>query len=200
MENEVLDNDWIEKKPIIKPKLATFGTRLLASLIDSLVFLPLGVLMYYNLTTWKGYMIVLLATIAQIIYKPYMEWKYQATLGKIAMKIKVVDYNFEAITFEQSLKRFTFYFISYFAGLISTIALMRTPGFEEVSNFTNLGVFQENNENHIDTFTSILLLASVIPVAFNPKRQGWHDQLAKTYCIHKEGEPNAVNNEKRMEF
>ncbi|MBK8392708.1 MAG: RDD family protein [Saprospiraceae bacterium] len=39
-------------------------------------------------------------------YKPFMEFQYGATLGKMAVKLKVVNLDFEKITLSQSIIRY----------------------------------------------------------------------------------------------
>jgi uncharacterized RDD family membrane protein YckC len=85
---------------------SSFGTRLLASVMDSLIcfILSLGVGM---VIPYVGGVLVF------ILYKPILESsKVQATLGKRMMKIKVCDLSGNQITLKAALIRSMMHFVS----------------------------------------------------------------------------------------
>ena len=114
-----------------------------------------------------------------------MEWKYGATLGKMLTKLKVVDYDLNSISFEQSVKRFSIYFLSYFFSLLSSIAIFSHPEFYQVSG--------EDMEFLFETdlywiYLMAILLLNLFTASFvfiTKKKQGLHDFIAKTYCVNK---------------
>ena len=72
-------------------KYAGFGIRLLAVIIDGFVTSPIGILIVYNFLVIKSFPLMILTTILSALYKPLMEWRYGATVGKMTLKLKVID-------------------------------------------------------------------------------------------------------------
>ncbi len=188
MENEILDDELDpqqDKQPPIR--YATFGARLGASLIDSLILLPFVALNFHNLTNSKIFAFDLLNSLLFVFYKPLMEWKYGATFGKMALKIKVVNEQFQSITLDQSVLRFLFYFILTAINIMISYHNFQSPAFLEASNIEELMESQLNTNNPMQPFSSpatFLLMFSVMFVLFDMKKQALHDKLAKTFCIY----------------
>ena len=182
MSNNLLDDDFRESPKQVE--LATFFDRVKASIIDTIVFLPLILLTVYNWTTLKIYALDLLINTAIILYKPVLEWHYGATVGKMITRIKVVDISLEPITLEQSFRRFSIYFIGYGISLISSYYLFQDPAFSEALTLADIGAIQQDNHlNDFSQLSSMAVLVSVTFVAFDIKRQALHDKLASTLCI-----------------
>jgi len=86
-------------------KFVGFWYRVIATLLDMVVLSPLLVLNYYNIVRWKSILIMIVLLILLNLYKPYLEYRKGATIGKMLMEIKVVNERFERITLEQSIIR-----------------------------------------------------------------------------------------------
>src|SRR5882762_10600036 len=78
---------------------AKFWTRFAAYLLDSIfvsiVILPVT---YMNVTSWKLATLFILTSVVELAYKPFMEYRYGGTLGKMVVGIKVVGHSFEKVT------------------------------------------------------------------------------------------------------
>lgn len=187
MNEAILDDGAHEKQKLLHETLyASFGKRVLASIIDSFVFLPLFYLSDYNYNSWKSFSLELLFTfLIPIVYRIIMEWKYGATIGKMATKLKVVDYQFNSISFVQSVKRFSIYSLSYLFSLLSSIAIFYHPEFYEVSGEEMEFLFE--TDVYWIYLTAILLLNgfTVSFVLMTKKKQALHDFVAQTYCVNK---------------
>ncbi len=72
-------------------RYSTFGQRFLALLVDGLVLAPFLLVDFYNKTTWKSLALLMIVFIIMLVYKPFMEAKYGATLGKMALGLTVVN-------------------------------------------------------------------------------------------------------------
>jgi len=117
--NEILDDEIIGKKYSPENvRFASFWTRVAASILDSFVLMPILFLGVYNMMTWKSLPLYFVLQLAALIYKPWMEAEYGATIGKMATKIKVVTIDYQDINLQQSLNRYAFYFANSFMGLI----------------------------------------------------------------------------------
>lgn len=187
MNQAVLDDGQHDEQTLLHDALyASFGKRILASLIDGLAFLPLIYLSDYNYEVWKLFSLEILITfLIPITYRIIMEWKYGATLGKMFMKLQVVDYQLNPISFVQSIKRYSIYFMIAIFSLLSVLAIFRHPEFYEVSGEAMEFLF-ETEEYWICLIVMLLLeLLTVGFVLITKKKQTLHDLIAKTYCVNK---------------
>ena len=187
MKDEILDNEFYKplKVDMQNPEFAGFWIKVVASFIDSLVFIPVIVISFKNLFSWKMLGIEILTTFAWMFYKVFMEWKYQATIGKMAVKIKVVNESGGKITLEQSIVRFSFYFMSYMGALIANYYLFTNADFVNVKTFNDFVVMQESRGDVINGWANFPLMVSLSMVIFDLRKQALHDKLAKTFCIYK---------------
>lgn len=165
---------------------AGFWIRVGASLIDGLVlFVPAG-LNILNLLYWKSLPLCAFLHLAIMGYKPFMEWRYGATLGKMALGIRVTNYYLGPIRFQDAFVRYVPWAFGQVVTLFSYVSLFQYRDFFEISTLQELSpLLNEAMPASISTFTSFFLLTSCLIVAMNPKRQGLHDLMAKTYCIYK---------------
>lgn len=186
MSNDILDNDLHSSPPELESvRYAGFRVRVGASLIDSVVLLPLVGLNYYNSLNTKSLALALLVALGSAVYKPLMEYRYGATVGKMAVKIKVVNYNLQAITLEQTLIRYLPWLLSVVITMMASIAIFQTPGFMEATDVMAYGeLVQSTSYMKWMQFASWIVPISAFGMVFSPYRQAVHDQLAKTFCIY----------------
>ena len=115
-----------------------------------------------------------------------MEYKYGATLGKMAVGIKVVNKDFNSITLEQSIFRYIPWLISQAISIYATVMLFQHPDFAEATGMMDVGYLQnEIVSPGISFLGSSFLLISCIVVGFTKTKRGIHDMMADTYCIYK---------------
>ena len=125
-----------------KEKYAGFWIRLVAAIIDSLVLTTGQRFLSFAFQEPLQGAIVLVFTLG---YGPFMVYRYQATLGKMALNLKIVS---------QDGKK--------------------------------LEVFQVLLREWVGKFLSVLgLFLGFVWVAFDEKKQGWHDKIAKTQVIRR---------------
>ena len=185
MENQVLDSH-LQVEDINQSQWAGFWIRVGASLIDALVFLPVIGFNFYNLYALKSLPLALIVTFALILYKPYMEFRYGATLGKMAVKIKVVNNLLNPITLNQAIFRYIPWLISQIVSVAATVLLYSHPDFEVATSMSDIGYLQnEVISPAINMFASLFLMVSCLVVAFSAKKQGLHDMMAGTFCVYK---------------
>jgi uncharacterized RDD family membrane protein YckC len=107
-ENQSIDIDKLE--------LASNKNRLKAFVIDDLLITFITIILLWDsMQSAKGDLLAITMimnsafvqiVIIKVIYQSYFIWYYGATLGKMAAKIKVIDFeNFGKITFGQSVLR-----------------------------------------------------------------------------------------------
>ena len=103
METEILDETNHDQ--IRNVHYATFLDRFLAAILDMLITTgPLFYLLYLGYTG-KNLVMLLASSVLGMLYKPVMEGVWGATLGKMIMKIKMVDSDLVQIDLSQSLLR-----------------------------------------------------------------------------------------------
>ncbi len=144
---------------------------------------PVMVLSYINLMNIKSLPLAIALSFVYIAYKIFMEGKYGATLGKRAMNIKIVTERNELINLNHAVIRNTFYLLNTAVGIIGSVIMFNAIGFDEVSKFMEVGTFQNENSTGFEMVTLILIIVSVLFVAFDKHKQALHDKLAKTYCV-----------------
>lgn len=186
MNDNILDNEPREEPVNLETvRFAGLWVRVGASIIDSLVMLPLMGLNYYNIIDFKNLSLALLLAILSAAYKPFMEFYYGATVGKMALKIKVVDYQLQFISLDQALIRYLPWVLSVGVNLLATIYIFQLEGFEDVRDFLSYGDLANTTPYQKWVQFSIWVAPiSAFGILFNPFKQAVHDQLAKTYCIY----------------
>jgi len=125
-------------------QLAGFWERVGASVIDSLVMIPVAAFGAYNLIGLKSVPIAIIVFLLNAIYKIGMESLNGATIGKMALGLEVVDAQNSYITLEQSMLRYCFYFIQGFWGMLGGIKLMQSEMFSEVVDFDSYIAFSQS--------------------------------------------------------
>jgi uncharacterized RDD family membrane protein YckC len=169
-----------------KVEYAGFWIRVLASLIDSFVLVPIVLLSFYNMFNLKSIVLMVILVILQTIYKPFLEWRYGATLGKMAVKIQVVTDQLGRITMEQAIGRYVPWLISQVLSLITTFLLFNSPEFNDMDGLQEMTVISENLPlNDISTVYSFIFILLVGSLVIDKRKQGVHDKIARTLCIKK---------------
>ena len=161
-------------------KYQTFTPRFFALLIDAFIFLPIGIFdEWFKEAQFPQvffYFWLPVANLAAPIYTLVMHGLYGQTLGKMAMRVKVLDVSENPITFKHA-------FLREFPQLIINFSLI----------FISLPVPSESNEFNL--FSDINLgkllmimmltwgIADIIIFLTNKKRRALHDYLAGTVVI-----------------
>lgn len=166
---------------------AGFWLRVGASIMDGLILIPAIGIMYYGLFFIKSLPVAIIGQLAMILYKPILEGKMSATLGKKIVHIKVVDQKGDDINMAQAFTRSVFYLASSAMAFIINISMMVDMDFIEIDGFMESNAYYQLHTNAalstINTLLSVLYTVACIVVAFNKKKQGLHDQIAKTYVV-----------------
>lgn len=172
-----------------KPTHAKFWDRFAAYLLDAVLVgvLSFG-LNYLNILYLKSFWPYLIIALAGILYKPYLESRYMATVGKMAMNLQVTDRDYKQIGFERSLLR---------SLIVILPAIMYIPAhyiaFDDPYIVSSTGVFQFTqrlNEIYpaVQLLTgalSWLAIADIIVYLVDKGnlQRSLKDFIAKTYVI-----------------
>lgn len=163
---------------------ASFTQRFYAFLIDCFVFLPLNLWSQYNIFNTKSFGIAFIITLAWCLYKPLMDWKFGGTIGKLVMKIRVVDLDGIGINLNQAFLRFAPYFAISLSTLLSTYVLLNLPGFDQIKDFEGAQEFEAESSSSLGVLlTYFLYIFSISSIVLEQKKQAVHDKIANCYCV-----------------
>ena len=166
---------------------AGFWIRVGAHIIDSLIFIPIMILAFWNMFTLKSMFVLILISLPGFVYKPFMESYFGATLGKMACRIKVIDDNGKKLSMLCAYVRFLPFFVHAAITLVSQVILFSSPQFESVRSFIELGQVQEKGFLYaLSTLIGIFIIIDCVVVAFTFRKRALHDMLAESFCVYKE--------------
>jgi uncharacterized RDD family membrane protein YckC len=183
---EALDQAMIANETTVK--YGGGGLRFVASLLDALVLAPLTFgISYFNIISWKSSSILIAITLLGIIYKPAMELLYGATLGKMAVKLKVVNAQYEQPNINDILIRNVFQIVPGIIMLFITVGIYNDPEFETVTGFSEYSVWSSKFMalqfgNY--AVSSLVIIDGIVLLADKQSR-AWHDKIASTFVVHR---------------
>lgn len=154
---------------------AGFWNRFAAAFLDGLAIIVVEILLLTVLPTTGAMAIVLPILILVLIwlYEALMvSSAHQATLGKIAVGIKVTDLAGERLGFGRATARFFSKLIGYFAGTLVILLGAWLIGGIGAILFGLIG--------------TVVILGSFLIAAFTLRRQALHDIVASCLVVHKE--------------
>ncbi|MEQ1641985.1 MAG: RDD family protein [Pyrinomonadaceae bacterium] len=159
----------------------TFGKRFIASIVDTLVFSPL-IIFYFWIGaegTYGAVYIVssIVGSLIGLSYNVLMHWAYGQTLGKMAVKVKVVDSLTERpISLSQALLR-------DIVNIASEAIRFAMFGY---LLFLGLSMVSEPFAS-LDLYASLLFLAwyivNTVVCLKHPKNRAIHDMIATTVVV-----------------
>jgi uncharacterized RDD family membrane protein YckC len=168
---------------------AKFWTRFAAYMTDGLItiiiILPVT---YFNVVQWKIPWVFILTSLLTIVYKPFMEYQYGATLGKMAVGIKVVGHQFQKVTLKEELRRVSFYIVPNIIQQILTLKFYFSNQLNSIQHYKDYNDFiiTTNPALYILNIIVIgLLVVDTITFFSNGQNRSLHDLYAGTYVIEK---------------
>jgi uncharacterized RDD family membrane protein YckC len=163
---------------------AGFWLRLGAAFVDTLVMAPIIALSLYNQFDTKSIILLYALTVLSILYKPLMEWRFGATVGKMAFKLKVLNEDLKPISIDQGFGRYIPWGISAVLQLMAANFIFSDPGFNAADTFMEIGVIAQRSPlTNISNIYNILFVIIVGSLIIDKKSRGFHDKIAKTVVI-----------------
>ncbi len=166
-----------------------FWDRFGAYILDMIIIgIPSFGLNYLNFITAKSFYLYLPIALIGLSYKPIMESKYQATLGKMAFNLKVTDLAFKKIGFQRSLVRSLIFILPALIYLPAQFLAYNNPNLTELDGFWEFSQALQSTyplAEIFNCFFSIIFLADVIMLLSDnsQKQRSLKDRLAKTFVI-----------------
>lgn len=181
MEN--LLNDFEEPKY----SYVGFWPRFGALLIDGLILAVVVYLLKFPLEELDNSLVVLIVSaVIPIFYNLFLEYKYAATLGKMLLKIKIVNYELQPPTISNIVLRNIIYigvqFVSFGTDLNNYFKSQSADPFE----FTGFSSFFTPAVILGLIFSAGVLAIYIVELVFlltDPKCRALHDRIGKTYVV-----------------
>jgi uncharacterized RDD family membrane protein YckC len=191
MPESTTDNDSFFPEADIK--FAMFWPRFGALILDYVVVLLITVpVTYMNITRWKIPAVYFLTCLVSIPYKPFMEYRYGATLGKMAAGLQVVGHNFEKVTLGEEMRRVSFYLLPAVLTVLMESRNYFSQAFISISDFREFNRYIVSSNPAIawlNVIVFVLMVADCITFFTNFQRRSLHDIYGGTYVIEKNPTP-----------
>jgi uncharacterized RDD family membrane protein YckC len=168
------------------PIYATFRERLGAFFIDVLIGLILLPITIYNIPDWKSTLICILAIMLGLSYKPIFEYTYGATLGKMAMKLAVVNYQFESPSLKEICLRNSIHLVIGFLNLIQNIMFFSMSEFVEITTFKEYQTFLAIHQSSFLKYLGFISIIDIATMYSDKQNRTFHDKIGKTLVINRE--------------
>jgi uncharacterized RDD family membrane protein YckC len=184
---EVIDQPFVQSSQT-GVKYGGFWVRLGALIIDGLILAPVTFgITYFNITTWKSPLLLVVLTLISLAYKPFMESTYGATLGKMAFKLKVLNLNFEKASLQEILLRNIFNIVPALFTLAFTLGLYTDEDFQEIDGFSQYSALsaQVIGLQVMNFVSGIITIADAIVLLADKNSRSLHDKIGKT-CVVEE--------------
>ena len=166
---------------------AGFWIRVGAHIIDLVIFFPIIILSIWNTYSLKNTAVLILISLPGLIYKPFMESFFGATLGKMACGIKVIDNNSRKLSLFVAYVRFFPFLITAGVTLAGELIVFSSSQFQSATSMTEILQAQQANYLGIVGFiVNILVTIECVFAAFTFRKRALHDMLAESYCVYKE--------------
>ena len=166
---------------------AGFWIRVGAYIIDSVIFFPIIILSIWNTYSLKSTAVLISISLPGLIYKPFMESFFGATLGKMACGIKVIDDNGRKLSLFVAYVRFFPFLITAGVTLAGQLIVFSSSQFQSATSITEILQAQQANYLGIVGFiVNILVTIECVFAAFTFRKRALHDMLAESYCVYKE--------------
>jgi uncharacterized RDD family membrane protein YckC len=158
-------------------KYQTGSSRFWAALIDGLIFLPLGLLEDFVLLPTEnkfGFMVwIIFNILLSCAYSVLLHAKYGQTLGKMVMKVKIVDDSeTKPITLEQAFMRD-----------IVGIAIMAIAIIYLFIKFADIEVIEKGYDDFLIPWAFSWTAIELVTMLANSKRRAVHDFIAGTVVV-----------------
>jgi len=162
-----------------------FWPRFWAVLIDGIILSVFTPITVYNKTEWKNLSLLIIVSFIQFSYKPFFEYRYGATPGKMALRLKVVNYEFQQASLAQIITRNIFGILSGLIVLVIGIYTFSQPEFLSVSSlqqYSRLG-YTGIATLTWECFIFIILLIDFIFLVSSADSRSLHDRMGRTFVI-----------------
>lgn len=171
---------------------ANFSNRAGAYLLDGLfLILITGVINTINVIYFKSFLLYLPFALFAVCYKPFMESHYGATFGKMILKIKVTNHNFEKIDITTSILRSLILVFPSVMYIPIYYMAFNNPGLVAINDFMTFSAamtVEYSIQGIIGKLSFFIIVTDLIFMLTDAtkKQRSLHDRIANTYVINSE--------------
>jgi uncharacterized RDD family membrane protein YckC len=183
-----------------KKVYAGFWKRLVAAIIDSLILIPFMVIAHLtqSISIVSSMITLVISALLSCVYVIYFHFRFGATLGKMAVKIKITCPNGSKISLKQAFIRSSvdigFSLIAVIAQLIALKhadpAIYLNAGFTDRAKYI-LPLFPAWY-SLVSTLSQVWWWSEFIVLLFNKRKRAIHDFMAGTVVIKKQYEKKEI--------
>lgn len=165
-------------------KPAGFWLRVGALVVDFVVLLPVYILTLFL----PGAVLYLILSITAMLYKPVMEGIFGASVGKLALGLRVMDAEGGVVGVPTAALRNFFYILPGIPGMVIGVHLKEAglnpldfSRAEEIAKITE----RYQTAGILSNVLWVVWVVTVVWVAFHPRKRGVHDLLAQTFVVER---------------
>lgn len=185
--------DFLPFKMNGKEVYAGFGPRFGATLIDSLIFIPVTIFFWRMIhqSVMAGILMTVSFTFLGSFYPVFFNARFGATLGKMVLNIKVVKPDGSAIGWGEACKRQSVLFVFSMIGMCEQLWVFTqlNPAKYAALSWREQGPWMRDFRPDWFFIVTILqtlwMLSEIIVFFSNKRRRAVHDFIAGTVVIHK---------------
>lgn len=174
--------------PTTVPTVGVFH-RVLAYLIDQFCTQVLVFPVYYFMVVRPNFTLVVLLWLLQFLYKPLLESRFGATLGKLALRLRVVDRgSYRRIGLNQSFVRYVPFAVAQFATLFLLIRISGDAALaevESVNEYVRFLTFHPLSQSFVVGLCNNIPVFSSAWMVMDPWNRSLHDRWAQTFVVRK---------------
>ncbi|HEY3915653.1 MAG TPA: RDD family protein, partial [Verrucomicrobiae bacterium] len=169
-------------------RYSTFAPRFWTASVDGCVLWPIGfialALLSLNIPRSLAALLVIVESLAWLIYTVVMHGRYGQTFGKMATKVRVVDYQTEGqISFHQAWLREGIPMVLSLGLLGYEVFAILTKGADPRTIANSGGLTANKSFWILPALPALWFLAEVLTMLTNSKRRALHDFIAGTVVI-----------------
>ncbi|USA54399.1 RDD family protein [Acinetobacter sp. C32I] len=179
---------------------AGFWKRLAAAIIDSLILIPFMVIAHHtqSISIISSMITLVISAVLFSVYVIYFHYRFGATLGKMAIKIKITCPNGSKISLKQALIRSS---IDIGFSLLTVIAQLIALKHADPTIYLNAGFTDRAKYilllypawySLVSTLSQVWWWSEFITLLFNKRKRAIHDFMAGTVVIKKQYENKEI--------
>ncbi len=170
---------------------AGFGKRFSAGLLDSLIILPITILILWVGSFSKTIQLILIIPhlLLYFAYNIFMNANYGGTLGKLIVGIKIKTVNGEIINYKEAfLRNIVDLGFGLTLGIMQVYTLINIsdPTYSDLSWLNQAGCLRKNMpqaHQPLDVLNQIWIWSELLVLLFNEKKRALHDFIAGTVVV-----------------
>jgi uncharacterized RDD family membrane protein YckC len=159
-----------------------------ALVIDGIVLWAVAIPLRYILSDWSNPLSHILTSLVPFLYNPLLEYRFGATIGKMALGIKIVNYNLEPLTISNVILRNIIYFAFELVSLTITLYGLYNVTDGDAGGFRSMAdvfSFQFTPEVMLMIIIVIIYIVEVVFLLTDERYRSLHDRIGKTYVVRK---------------